>query len=181
MRLFDFVLVSLITASLAAVLVVFQRDEMPYPQPPPAAFRAELRSRPWAGICLHASGTRRGNLSELDRAHAGEGGAPFHFVLGNGAGSADGAVEESPRWREQREGRNPDVIEICLVGDLNRTHETRAQEAALIRLLTRLCREKMIPSSEIYAESERRPALACPGACFDPKFYRSKVREALAR
>lgn len=183
MRAFDFVLVTLITASLAAVIVVFKNDAMPYPQPNLAAHLEPpaRKPKPWAGIWIHSSGTRRGALASIEKAHAERGGAPFHYVIGNGSETADGAVEEGTRWREQRAGRNPDVIEICLVGDIDREKPTRAQEKALQALLVRLCRERMIPASEIYAESEKKKGLACPGRFFDADGTRARVREALGK
>ena len=181
MRLFDLFLIALITACLAAVIVVFKNDSMPYPVTPPPAVIEAPRPRPWAGIWIHSSGTRRGSLASIDKAHAARGGAPFHFVIGNGTESPDGQVEETPLWRDQKPGLNPDVIEICLVGDLDRERPTRRQEFALNELAVRLCRERMIPSSEISAESEKKRGVACPGRFFDAERQRAFARTALGK
>jgi hypothetical protein len=181
MRLFDFLLVGLVTASLLACVAVFRRDAMPYPTSAPAAALPAPKSRPWAGIWIHSSGSPAGSLASIDRAHAQHGGAPFHFVIGNGTETADGLVEEGPRWKAEEQGLNPDVIEICLVGDLDRERPTRKQVAALEALLVRLCRERFIPPSEIFAESEKKKGAPCPGRFFDPSKVRAAVSGALGR
>ena len=155
MRLFDFLLVTLITATLLAVVVVFHNDAMPYPVTPPAASVAAAHSRPWAGIWVHSSGAPKGSLRSLEAAHAARGGAPFHFVIGNGTETADGQIEEGPRWAAQQPGLNREVIEICLIGQVDREKPTRKQQAALEALCSRLCKERLIPSSEVCAESEK--------------------------
>ncbi|NUN49246.1 MAG: N-acetylmuramoyl-L-alanine amidase [Candidatus Brocadiae bacterium] len=180
MRFFDFLLVTLITASLAAVIVVFHNDAMPYPAGA-AADDAPPASRPWAGIWIHSSGSRAGSAASIDRAHASRGGLPFHFVIGNGTETADGVVEEGHRWKTQSPGLNPDVIEICLVGDLDRERPTRKQIAALDDLLLRLCRERLIPASEIFAESEKNPGVRCPGRTFSADETRAVLRGRLAQ
>lgn len=181
MRLFDFLLVTLITAALASVIVVFRDDAMPYPVKSPDVSLDAPHARPWAGIMIHSSGTRRGSLATIEKAHATHGGAPFHFVIGNGTETPDGAIEEAPRWREDRPGKNPDAIEVCIVGDLERERMTKRQDLALQGLLLRVCREKMIPASEVYAESEKRKGIACPGRYFDAARMRMWLQAALGK
>lgn len=179
MRLFDLLLVSLITATLLAVIVVFKDDAMPYPVTIPAE-ADKPASRPWAGIWIHSSGAAKGGLRSLDKAYAARGGAPFHFVIGNGSETQDGEVEESPLWKLQRQGLNPDVIEICLIGVIDREKPTRRQQASLEKLLARLCRERLIPASEICAESERR-RVNCPGRFYDAAGTRAAVKASLGK
>ena len=181
MRLFDFLLVALITATLAAVIVVFRNDAMPYPVELQADAVASPRSRPWAGIMVHSNGAPRGGLRSIDNAYASRGGAPFHFVIGNGTETADGLVEEGPRWALQKPGLNPDVIEICLVGVLDREKPTRKQQASLEALCAKLCRERLIPAGEVYAESEKKRGIACPGRFFDAAGTRAAVANTLRR
>jgi hypothetical protein len=181
MRLFDLLLVSLITATLLAVLVVFHNDAMPYPVKAPTASTEEVHPRPWAGIWVHSSGAPKGSLRSLEAAHADRGGAPFHFVIGNGTETADGQVEEGPRWKPQQPGLNRDVIEICLIGQVDREKPTRKQQAALEALCARLCRERLIPSSEVCAESEKKRGVTCPGRFFDAAGTRTAVSTLLAK
>ncbi|MCC6738538.1 MAG: N-acetylmuramoyl-L-alanine amidase [Planctomycetia bacterium] len=182
MRLFDFLLVTLITATLAAVIVVFRDDAIPYPVDRPAALSSASRTpRPWAGILVHSTGAPRGSLRSLETAYAGRGGAPFHFVIGNGTETADGLVEEGPRWALQSRALNADMIEICLVGALDREKPTRKQQAALEALCARLCREKLIPASEVYGEGEKKKGVPCPGRFWDAQGTRAAVRSILAR
>ncbi|MCE9581490.1 MAG: N-acetylmuramoyl-L-alanine amidase [Planctomycetes bacterium] len=181
MRLFDFLLVALITATLLAVLVVFHNDAMPYPVAMQPVTSDAGKARPWAGILVHSNRARKGSLKSIDLAHSADGGAPFHFVIGNGTETADGLVEEGPRWKLERAGQNRDVIEICLVGDLDREKPTRKQQAALEALLVRLCREKLIPPTEILAESEKKRGVACPGRFYDAERTRADVAALLGR
>ena len=181
MRLFDLLLVTLITATLLAVVVVFHNDAMPYPVKAPPASVEAVQARPWAGIWVHSSGAPKGSLRSLEAAHAERGGAPFHFVIGNGTETADGQVEQGPRWVSQLPGLNREVIEICLIGQIDREKPTRKQQAALETLCARLCRERLVPSSEVCAESEKKRGVACPGRFFDAVGTRAAVANLLAK
>jgi len=181
MRLFDFLLVTLITATLLAVVVVFHNDAMPYPVAMPIAAADAPLTRPWAGIWIHSNSAPKGSLRSLEAAHAERGGAPFHFVIGNGTETGDGQVESSSRWALQQPGLNREVIEICLIGRIDREKPTRKQQAALEALCARLCREKLIPSSEVCAESEKKRGVACPGRFFDAVGTRAAVANILAK
>lgn len=181
MRLFDFLLVTLITATLLAVVVVFHNDAMPYPVALPATSVDSPYTRPWAGIWVHSNSAPKGSLRSLEAAHASRGGAPFHFVIGNGTETADGQIEEGPLWRGQAPGLNREVIEICLIGQIDREKPTRKQQAALESLCARLCRERLIPPSEVFAESEKKRGVACPGRFFDAVGTRAAVKNLLSR
>jgi hypothetical protein len=181
MRLFDLLLITLITATLLAVVVVFHNDAMPYPVKAPDVSAEAAHERPWAGIWVHSSSAPRGSLKSLEASHAARGGAPFHFVIGNGTETADGQVEESPRWAAQQPGLNREVIEICLIGQIDREKPTKKQQVALENLCVRLCREKLIPPSEVYAESEKKRGVACPGRFFDATGTRAVVASLLAK
>ena len=102
-------------------------------------------------------------------------------MIGNGTETADGLVEESPRWAAQQPGLNREVIEICLIGQIDREKPTRKQQVALENLCARLCREKLIPPSEVYGESEKKRGVACPGRFFDAAGTRAVVAKLLAK
>lgn len=115
-------------------------------QPSAAEVRAwsvAKRSDRWRYIVIHHSATPSGNASQFDAAHKKRGwdGLGYDFVIGNGTGSRDGAVEVGYRWRQQLRGAhagddemNEHGIGICLVGDFTRTRPTPAQMRALSRL-----------------------------------------------
>src|SRR5262252_9271048 len=68
----------------------------PPPPPPNPAFRS---------IVLHHSATHGGSATAFERNHRPRlGGLAYHFVIGNGSGTADGEVETGYRWRDQIPG-----------------------------------------------------------------------------
>src|SRR5437762_1245841 len=87
-----------------------------HPSSVPCAVRA------WSLIVIHHSASRVGGASLFDRWHRAKGwdGVGYDFVIGNGTDTADGAIETTFRWREQRDGAhvkgwNEMAIGICLV------------------------------------------------------------------
>ena len=63
--------------------------------------------RPWRYIVLHHSASATGNYDQIDGEHRkllGIDGCGYHFVIGNGTGSADGQIEVSQRWNNQKQG-----------------------------------------------------------------------------
>src|SRR5258706_15134940 len=123
---------------------------------PESAIPAQ-RNPAFKSIVIHHSATHGGSAAAFERNHRTRlGGLAYHFVIGNGSGAADGAVEVGYRWRDQIPGphtKNQDVnlesIAICLVGDLETGAPTKKQMAALIDLLEKLCREGMITPGRI--------------------------------
>jgi hypothetical protein len=150
--------------------------------------RAPVLRERWRFIIVHNSGTRQGNARIFDYYHRHvrhmTNGLAYHFVIGNGSGAADGAVEVGYRWRDQIAGphtKNQDVnlesIAICLVGDLEKEAPTKKQIAALLPLLERLCREGGIPAERVRSHREVDPETLCPGRGLPI----AAIREALAR
>ncbi len=108
------------------------------------AWSVRVPRRAWQYIVIHHSATDSGSAASFDQAHKAKGwdGLGYDFVIGNGRGTADGAVEVGYRWRQQLRGAhagdetmNKHGIGICLVGDFSRSRPTAAQ----MRSLTRLC------------------------------------------
>ena len=108
--------------------------------------RAPVLSRRWRYIVVHNSGTRQGNAKAFDYYHLHvrkmPNGLAYHFVIGNGTSSGDGAIEIGNRWTRQINGGhvhsdylNNIALGICLVGDFNRDEPTRRQLEATDELI----------------------------------------------
>jgi N-acetyl-anhydromuramyl-L-alanine amidase AmpD len=129
------------------------------------------RNPAFKSVVLHHSATHGGSAAAFERNHRARlGGLAYHFIIGNGSGAADGAVEVGYRWRDQIPGphtKNQDVnlesIAICLVGDLEIAPPTKKQMAALLELLEKLCREGQIPAERIRSHREVDNETLCPG------------------
>jgi N-acetyl-anhydromuramyl-L-alanine amidase AmpD len=135
------------------------------PEPAPA------RNPDFRSIVLHHSATHGGSAAAFDRNHRARlGGLAYHFIVGNGQGSADGEVETGYRWRDQIPGphtknqqANLESIAVCVVGDLQAKAPSEKQFAALLDLLERLCRECRIPPARVLSHREVDPETQCPG------------------
>lgn len=142
----------------------------------------------WRCIVIHHSATHIGGANRFDQAHRRQGWdeLAYHFVIGNGTDTADGEVEVGGRWTQQKHGAhcktddnfyNNHGIGICLVGNFDKTYPTRAQMAALKRLVRHLCITYDIPPSRIYTHGQVTGMTACPGR----NFQLQPVREAAVR
>lgn len=135
----------------------------------------------WTAVVVHHSGTDNGNAAIFDKWHR-EGrhwdGVGYDFVIGNGTDSADGLVEVTYRWRDQKTGAhcggtpgnwaNEDAVGICLVGNFNETVPTPRQMQSLSRLIRFLQRRYHIPRSRVYGHNSTPGARVteCPGRNF---------------
>lgn len=155
------------------------------PGEPAVAGEGDLpRFTAWRYIVLHHSGTVGGNARRFDRLHRARGwdGLGYHFVITNGSGGPDGAIEVGERWWEQKHGAHAGAltvralpeernlynelgIGICLVGNFQRRPPTSRQIHTLARLLRRLQTEFRIPSERIVGHRHVRRT-ACPGRYF---------------
>ncbi|MFQ5732505.1 MAG: peptidoglycan recognition family protein [Planctomycetaceae bacterium] len=139
-----------------------------------------VAERNWKSIVIHHTATTRGSVASIHAAHlrrkdsAGRPwrGIGYHFVIGNGNGMRDGAIESTFRWRTQIHGahagdrkHNETGIGIALVGNFEKTRPTKAQLAAVKRLVAVLKREYRIPAGQVVGHSSFR-ATACPGRLF---------------
>jgi len=129
----------------------------------------------WRLVVIHHSATDSGSAAAFDRYHRDEkgwDGLGYHFVIGNGRGSADGLVEVGRRWRLQEDGAHAGVAEanrvgigVCLVGNFGKTLPTAAQMASLRCLCRWLHAECRMPYSSIVGHRDIK-ATDCPGKGF---------------
>jgi N-acetyl-anhydromuramyl-L-alanine amidase AmpD len=146
------------------------------------------RNPAFKAIVIHHSATHGGSAAAFERTHRTRlGGLAYHFVIGNGSGAPDGAVEVGYRWRDQIPGphtKNQDInlesIAICLVGDFEKDAPTKKQMASLIGLLEKLCREGQIPAERIRSHREVDNETLCPGRGLPIDAIRTAIAGRLA-
>ena len=151
--------------------------------------RAPVQRSRWKFIIVHNSGTRQGNARAFDYYHRHvrrmQNGLAYHFVVGNGTSSGNGEIEVGNRWTRQINGGhvhsdylNNISLGICLVGDFNRDHPTRAQLEAteeLIKYLRERCGRvdgRPIPVRPHREMNPPRWATDCPGDDFPYSWFR---------
>ena len=126
-------------------------------------------SSDWRTITVHHSGTAKGGAQAFDRNHRQRhmGGLFYHFVIGNGSNTADGALEVGWRWRRQVKANRPYDIQICLVGDFDQQYVSDAQFNTLLGLVQELRQQYGISVHNI-RRHEDIPGkhTACPGDHF---------------
>lgn len=97
----------------------------------------------WQRVVMHGSGASHGSAGLLDRYHSQvrglSGGLGYHFVIGNGAGAGDGAVQSGARWAKAMPVDNGTVAEgsisVCFVGDFQSQAPTVDQLEAFDELI----------------------------------------------
>jgi hypothetical protein len=165
-----------------------RREYVPAPMPvaPPTPKRPTFagdvpanwyvgRPRAWKVIVVHHSAGERGSASVFDRDHRARGWDElgYHFVIGNGSNSPDGAIEVGSRWRKQKHGAhcktpdnyyNDNGIGICLVGNMDNHPPTPRQLAALRKLTLFLSMQYNVPESQIIGHGDAPgTSTRCPG------------------
>jgi len=126
---------------------------------------------------IHHSATSTGGAATFDRHHRSKGWDElgYHFVIGNGTDTPDGAIEIGARWHKQKHGahcKTPDNyynehgIGICLVGDFTKGRPTAKQIASLTRLVRFLCLETGIPPQRVTTHGAVTHKTQCPGRHF---------------
>ena len=143
-----------------------------------AAWEPQATERPWRWIVIHHSATDAGSAAAFDNFHRNgrhwdELG--YHFVIGNGGGAGDGAVEVGSRWPKQKWGAHCCVgdneeynyfgIGICLVGNFERYRPSEAQMQSLARLVGYLSARYTIDESHIIGHGSVGDT-RCPGRGF---------------
>lgn len=132
----------------------------------------------WNSIVIHHSATNVGSAGIFDRAHRDKGWDElgYHFVIGNGTSSPDGAIEVGSRWNKQKTGAhcktpsnyyNEHGIGICLVGDFTKSRPSRRQLVSLERLVRFLSYSCRIPPDRIVTHGAVTGRTECPGKLFD--------------
>lgn len=130
-----------------------------------------LASKPavWRTITVHHSATRQGSAKAFDRDHRRRhmGGLFYHFVIGNGTGTSDGAVEVGWRWRQQVKSNRLYDINVCLVGDFSLQQVSQAQIESLVNLIHALRARYSISLESVRKhEDVKGRHTACPGKNF---------------
>jgi len=155
--------------------------------------RAPVRRGRWKYIVVHNSGTREGNARIFDIYHLRvrhmKNGLAYHFVIGDGHGSGDGAIEIGHRWTAQLNGGhvasdylNDIALGVCLVGDFNRDMPTKAQIGALDELVGYL-RDRVGKTQGrraiVHAHKEINPKPTdCPGDRFPYNWLHARFGNA---
>ena len=157
-----------------------------------------VRSGRWRYIVVHNSGTNEGNAKAFDYYHRHvrhmPNGLAYQFVIDNGHGGPDGRIEIGNRWVQQLQGGhvhsdylNNIALGICLVGDFNRHHPTKAQLTSLEELIRYLERRVgkvdghwplVVPHRAI---NPPRWQTDCPGNLFPYSWLRSNFPPPSAR
>jgi hypothetical protein len=140
---------------------------------------AKLKIAPsrWRWTVIHHSAIKYGNATIYDKTHRERGmenGLAYHFVIGNGLDSGDGAIEIGPRWKDQlngghvhREDLNGVGIGICLVGNFQESKPSVKQIAALRELLDYLRGSPWGRQLKFTVHKEAEPGRTiCPGRNF---------------
>ncbi len=134
----------------------------------------------WKYIVLHHTASTSGSVDSIDEAHQqrtdGSGnhwrGIGYHFVIGNGNGMPDGAIEPTFRWQEQSSGAHAGINEynrmgigICLVGNFEESPPSPAQVSAVKRLVGSLKAECGLKTDQVLRHGDLK-ATECPGQLF---------------
>lgn len=146
----------------------------------PTEWNAEAPERSWRWIVLHHSGTERGSVNAIDREHRRQTdrkgnhwlGIGYHFVIGNGRGMEDGAIEPTFRWKQQLHGahagsetHNESGIGICLIGNFEDQPPTPAQQQAATQLVELLAIRFQLPRDHVLRHGDLKRT-ECPGHHF---------------
>jgi hypothetical protein len=140
--------------------------------------------REWKYIVVHHTATETGSVETIHAAHLknkDKNGNPwlgigYHFVIGNGHGMSDGAIEPTFRWRTQIQGAhagsankdyNERGIGICLVGNFEKTPPTPAQRQSVKLLVNTLKSNYLISAPNVVGHKDiRATSTECPGRLF---------------
>jgi N-acetyl-anhydromuramyl-L-alanine amidase AmpD len=150
----------------------------------------------WKYIVIHHSATDSGSAKAFHKYHTdnGWGGLCYHFIIGNGNGTLDGAVETGFRWKQQIAGTHCTVkaweynffgIGICLVGNFEKAKPTEKQMESLLTLVARLMKKHNIPLNQVIGHKEvpydddpsRFEATVCPGKLFPMNEFKKRLRQ----
>lgn len=136
---------------LRSLLALIGLGSSPAPAAPPVP--AEV----W--IEIFDSTTSRGSARAFDehaQAKLGQpNGCAYHWVIGNGDGAADGAVEPTRRGAALRDGMLPEPRDgrlsllVCLVGRFDRSEPSAAQKGTLVAFCRELCARYGVPPERV--------------------------------
>lgn len=136
--------------------------------------------RNWKYIVLHHTASSRGSVESIHQSHLrrkDSSGNPwlgigYHFVIGNGEGMEDGAVEPTFRWKQQLHGAhagsldfNQRGIGIALIGNFDKSPPTARQLKSIQRLLQVLTERYGVQPEDVVGHGEVK-STRCPGQHF---------------
>ena len=176
---------------VAGVLIIWLilRSVPPAAPLDPAWLPANLSDR-WECIVIHHSASNFGGAVRIDQWHRAKGWDElgYHFVIGNGTDTPDGAVEVGPRWKKQKYGahcKTPDEyynqhgIGICLVGNFDNYDPSVAQMRSLQSLCAFLSKRFHIAPDHIFTHGGVTGKTDCPGKRFDVQKFRAALSASL--
>jgi N-acetylmuramoyl-L-alanine amidase len=154
------------------------------PTPGPVLWKPSTKPREWQYIVVHHTATESGSVESIHESHLknkDKNGNPwlgigYHFVIGNGQGMPDGAIEPTFRWKTQIQGAhagstnkdyNERGIGVCLVGNFEKTPPTAAQRKSVKLLVQSLKSDYAIPTVNVVGHKDiRASSTECPGKLF---------------
>lgn len=145
-------------------------------------WKPKAKERNWKYIVIHHTASERGNVAEIDKQHKqrkDNNGKPwlgigYHFLIGNGKGMEDGAIEPTFRWKTQIQGAhagskdpvyNQLGVGICLVGNFQKNRPTAKQMASVKKLVNSLKKAYGIRAESVLGHQDVK-ATECPGELF---------------
>jgi hypothetical protein len=158
----------------------------------PTGWIPAVHEQCWHCIVVHHSAGETGNAEAFDQYHRSKGWDElgYHFVITNGNGGPDGAVQVGSRWTKQKWGAhaggspnnesNNFGVGICLVGDFTEHMPTQKQLDSLRKLTLFLSfRYGIAPADIIGHRDSPGASTECPGKTFYP-YLVTAFREELA-
>ena len=154
-------------------------------------WQAGVSESDWQYIVIHHTATGSGSVESIHAEHRrrkdADGnpwlGIGYHFVVGNGHGMKDGAVESTFRWDEQLHGAhsghalfNARGIGVCLIGNFEQAPPTKEQMQSVRTLVAVLATRHQIPRERIIGHVAVK-ATACPGKHFPLNELRQVIPE----
>ncbi|HPS53554.1 MAG TPA: peptidoglycan recognition family protein, partial [Phycisphaerae bacterium] len=151
-------------------------------------------NRPWKYIVIHHSASPSGNSEKFLAMHLARGWDEmgYHFVITNGNGGPDGAVEIGSRWLKQKWGAhtggtpgneyNNFGIGVCLVGNFDETRPTPAQLHSLEQLVRFLVKTYNIDTDNIIAHKDAPNAhTRCCGQSLYTYIHSQEFKQKVAK
>ncbi len=145
----------------------------------------------WKYIVVHHSAGNYGNIEFLQKVHRERqpndpvDTIPYHYIIGNGNGLADGEISSDSRkkyhiWGAHVSANNIDRnlrgIGICVIGNLEVNQITNKQYQSLVQLTKKLMNMYGIPVQNVTGHgSTEGESTKCPGKNFPMQQYLNDI------
>ncbi|MEJ2465855.1 MAG: peptidoglycan recognition family protein [Candidatus Thiodiazotropha sp.] len=145
----------------------------------------------WKYIVVHHSAGNYGNIEFLQKVHRERqpidpvDAIPYHYIIGNGNGLADGEISSDSRkkyhiWGAHVSANNIDRnlrgIGICVIGNLEVNQITNKQYQSLVKLTIKLMDMYGIPVRNVTGHgSTEGESTKCPGKNFPMQQYLNDI------